>query len=101
MPCSITSGIMSGMSTDQAGKIRENRLRRMARRQRAELVKSHRRDPRAWDYDRYWLIVPDLEAVIGAGTGMVGDYPGLTLDEVEEWLTRGRTTEGEHHHGDA
>ena len=80
------------MSTDQAGKIRENRLRRMAARQRATLVKSHRRDPQAWDHDRYWLVVPDLEAVIGAGggTGVVGDYPGLTLDEVEEWLTRGR-----------
>jgi hypothetical protein len=74
----------------RALRTREARLRRAAQRQRAELVKSRRRDPRAWDYGRYWLIVPGLEAVIGAGsgTGMAGDTPGLSLDEVEEWLTR-------------
>ena len=38
IPCGITYGIVSGM-TDQALKIRENRLRRMAERQGLRLVK--------------------------------------------------------------
>lgn len=77
------------LSNAQETKVRENRLRQAARRRyRATLVKSHRRDPLAWDYGRYWLIVPGFGEVIGAAgsPGIVGDPPGLTLDEVEEWL---------------
>jgi hypothetical protein len=75
----------------RALRTRETRLRRMAERQRCELVKSRRRDPRAWDYARYWIITPDQGAVIGAGDGTgVGSYPGLTLDEAEAWLTGDR-----------
>jgi len=80
----------------RALRTREARLRRAAQRQRAELVKSRRRDPHAWDFGLYWLIDPAAGEVIGAAgsPGMVGDYPGLSLDEVEEWLTREQTTEG-------
>lgn len=72
-----------------AEKVREARLRRMAVRQRMTLHRSGRRDQRAWDYGRYWLVAPDLAMVFGAGdgTGRVGEYPGLTLDEAGLRLT--------------
>ena len=82
----MVPGTLSGMDT--ATKTRENRLRHMAARQRMTLHRSRRRDPRAWDYGRYWLLQHD-GTVIGAEAGrLVGDWPGLTLDEVEDWLTR-------------
>lgn len=92
MPTGIASDIASGASSgmiasmDMAGKVRENRLRRMAARQRIEFHKSRRRDPLAWDYGRYWLLVPGSHVV---GGNLVGDAPGLTIDEVEQILTRG------------
>lgn len=92
MPSGIASGIASGMrsryavSMDTAAKVRENRLRRMAARQRIEFHKSRRRDPLAWDYERYWLLIPGSHVV---GGNLVGDAPGLTIDEVEQILTRG------------
>lgn len=55
-------------------KVRENRLRRMAKRQGLELVKSRRRDPRALDFGAYQLV----------GASEVG----ATLDEIEEYLNR-------------
>jgi hypothetical protein len=76
-------------SMDTATKTRENRLRQMAARQRMTLHRSRRRDPRAWDYGRYWLAPHGGGPVIGAESGrLVGDWPGLTLAEVEDWLTR-------------
>jgi hypothetical protein len=78
----IASSTLTGMDT--ATKIRENRLRRMAARQRAELIKSRRRDPLAWDYGRYWVLVTGSHVV---GGNLVGDYPGLDLDDVEAYLT--------------
>ena len=39
-----------------AEKVRENRLRRMAERQGLELRKSRRRDPRAKDYGRWYIV---------------------------------------------
>lgn len=89
---SIASGLPSGIapgiaiSVDTAEKVRENRLRRMASRQRVELVKSRRRDPLAWDYGRYWLLVPGSHVI---GGNLVGDAPGLSLDDVERYLTGG------------
>jgi hypothetical protein len=79
--------MLSSMST-QADKIRENRLRRMAARQRIGMHRSRRRDPLAWDYGLYWLVDPSAGKVIGAAgsPGMVGDPPGLDLDQVESWL---------------
>jgi hypothetical protein len=74
-------------------KIRENRLRRMAKRQGLELHKSRRQDPRALDYGRYWLTlgegarpadVPrDRRDLVGA------PLTGHSLNEIEEMLTRG------------
>lgn len=82
----MVRGMLSGM--DNKTKARENRLRQAAARQRMTLHRSRRRDPRGWDYGRYWL-VPDRGPVVGArGRGAdLGDPPGLTLDEVEDWLT--------------
>ena len=70
---------------DTVTKVRENRLRRLSERRRMRLVRSRRRDTGAWDYGRYWL-VPDRGKVIGGRAA--GEPPGLTLDEVEDWLTR-------------
>lgn len=57
-----------------AEKTRENRLRRMARRQGLDLQKSRRRDPRALDYGGYQLIARGSNSlVLGelAGNGLV------------------------------
>jgi hypothetical protein len=78
------------IAQDISLRARENRLRRVAKRRLgATVVKPRRYDPLAWDYGRFWLIVPGWRCmVIGAagGRGMAGDPPGLTLDEAEAWL---------------
>ncbi|WP_219413941.1 hypothetical protein [Pseudonocardia nigra] len=71
----------------ESDKVRENRLRRMAARQRLRLEKSRRRDPRAIDYGTYMLVDP------AANTIAVGDHQagyGLSLDDVERALTEDR-----------
>lgn len=70
---------------DGAEKIRENRLRRMAARQGFALLKSRRRDPRAYDFGTYMLTDHYTNSVVA--TGDDGRGYGLTLDEVEAWLT--------------
>ena len=57
-----------------AEKVRENRLRRMAERQRLELRKSRRRDPRAKDYGRWYIV--DVEREIEAAE--IGGYDVAT-----------------------
>jgi hypothetical protein len=57
-----------------AEKIRENRLRRMAERQGLELRKSRRRDPRAKDYGRWYIV--DVEREIEAAE--IGGYDVAT-----------------------
>lgn len=60
-----------GPNMDQSEKVRENRLRAMAKRRGRELSKSRRRDPYALDYGRWTIIErdgsertePDLDAV--------------------------------------
>jgi hypothetical protein len=69
---------------DNASKVRENRLRRMAQRQGFALVKSRTRDWRAIDYDR-WMIVDRFTNVVVAGAEP--GYPSMTVDAVEAWLT--------------
>lgn len=64
-------------------KIRENRLRRMANRQRLQIHKSPRRDTYAVDYGLYMISDFDNCAVAGSSPF---DY-SLTLDEVELYLT--------------
>lgn len=63
-----------------ADKVREDRLRRMARRQGLRLIKSRRRDPRALDYEAYW-VMDDRQQIAH------GPVPqGFTLDEAERFL---------------
>jgi hypothetical protein len=57
-----------------AEKVRENRLRRMAERQGLELRKSRRRDPRAKDYGRWYIV--DVEREIEAAE--IGGYDVAT-----------------------
>ncbi|KQS66241.1 hypothetical protein ASG41_13030 [Modestobacter sp. Leaf380] len=71
--------IILGMALDQAGKVRENRLRRMADRQGLKLVRNRRIDVRAIDYGLYWLRTQDGEAVT--------DPEGVSVDVIEERLT--------------
>jgi hypothetical protein len=57
-----------------AEKVRENRLRRMAERQGLELRKPRRRDPRAKDYARWYIV--DVEREIEAAE--IGGYDVAT-----------------------
>jgi hypothetical protein len=75
---------------DATVRARENRLRRLLKRQGLRLVKSRRRDTRAADHGRYGIIDPAGSPVLISKMG--GRYP-MTLGDVEEWLTsRGRIT---------
>ena len=95
---SIGSGMVPGMISgmDNATKARENRLRSAAARQQLRLTRSRRRDRLGWDYGRYWLApARGRGPVIGDERGRkVGDPPGLTLDQVEAYLTRPRDRAG-------
>jgi hypothetical protein len=68
-------------------KSRETRLRRAAQRQGYRLMKSRTRDPRALDYNKYWLI-----AVNGSLTS-INDLKGL--DAVEAALYPDQYRSGE------
>jgi hypothetical protein len=75
------------MAKQESYKVRENRLRRMAARQGLVYRVSRRRDQRAIDYGRVWLIDANMNALIAEFTPGYGP-PGMTiLDEVEAWLT--------------
>lgn len=65
--------------TDVERKVYENRVRRMAERQRFTLNKSRRRDPRAFDYGKYHLTDENNVTV----TGREFD---LDLTEVHRYL---------------
>lgn len=69
---------------DMEQRVRENRLRRAAKRQGLRLVKSRRRDPRALDYGRYWLLDSRNRLLSG---NPYRDH-SATLDEVEKYLYR-------------
>lgn len=69
---------------EQADKIRENRLRRMADRQGLKLLKSRSRDPRAIDYGRF-MIADKFRNVAVAGE--LRSPRALSLDDVEKYLT--------------
>jgi len=72
-------------------KVRENRVRRAAKRQGLELVKSRRRDPRALDYGGYMLVDASTRLVV---YGYGYNHFGPRLGDVEAWLTREQPTEG-------
>ena len=61
-------------------KAREARARRLATRQGLVLRRSRTRDRRVLDYGRYYLIIPEYNAVLGSQPN------GLTIDDVESWL---------------
>lgn len=66
-------------------KVRENRLRRMAERQGLVLLKSRRRDPKAYDFGGYMLT--DARA----NTVVIGGDPfaySASLDDAEAYLMR-------------
>jgi hypothetical protein len=71
-----------------AEKTRENRLRRMARRQGLDLQKSRRRDPRALDFGGYQFIDR------GSNSPVLGELAGAgfsaSLDDIEAFLLRPR-----------
>ena len=72
---------------DTSEKVRENRLRRMAKRQGFRLVKIRRLDPLAVDYGRYRVETGDGIEAKGFASTMGW---GLPLDEVEKRLTTPR-----------
>ena len=87
---SITPASGRDVNLDEAAmvtaeKVRENRLRRVAERQGLRLEKSRRRDPRAVDFGTFRLV--DIASNTLEAYGSSSGY-GLTLDEIEEALTR-------------
>jgi hypothetical protein len=65
---------------DRSEKAREKRLRRLAASQGYRLDKSRRQDWRAADCGAYWLVC--------AETDILATWEaGISLDEVEAWLT--------------
>lgn len=75
-----------------ADKVRENLLRRRAARRGQRLIKSNRRDPAAFDYNR-WLLVTDTYEQPAPGITdeavrlAFARNEGLTLDEVAAILS--------------
>ena len=77
----------NGDAMDQAAKVRENRIRRMADRRGYRLMKSRSRDRHAVDYGLYALIDVRTDGVVN--TPIAGHWAcSWTLDDVEDWLTR-------------
>jgi len=83
------------MATSTDGKVRENRLRRMAHRQGFSLRKSRRRDPHATDYGEMWLLREMIwsggrwEAVASPEQSHdAWEGPFYSLDDVERYLNR-------------
>jgi hypothetical protein len=66
-------------------KTRETRIRRMAKRQALDLVKSRTRDPRAVDYGCFMLTDPWTNHAAVFGLAEYG-RPAASLDEVEAYL---------------
>lgn len=70
-----------------AEKVRENALRREAKRRGLLLIKSMRRDPKMFDFGRYVLVPVLPENRVRGGSDEVTEMfkrgEGLTLDKVE------------------
>lgn len=80
-------GILRGM--DDTDKVRENHARRAVARMGYALEKSRRRDSRAWEYGTYQIVdySDDPSGVLVYSAWGSGRGWGLTLDDVERWLT--------------
>lgn len=68
-------------------KVRENRLRRMAERQGYQLMKSRRRDPRAADFGRFYILDPTTNGLV------IGGQFGAHIDDVDAFLNGATATE--------
>jgi hypothetical protein len=71
---------------DTHQKVRENRVRRGARRQGLELQRFRARDHRHVLYDTYQIVRPDGSVVAAKEHPVFGKSYGLTLDEAEHIL---------------
>jgi hypothetical protein len=69
-------------------KVRENRLRRTAKRQGVLLRKSRRRDIHAWDHGTFELIDPATGFTLTPSP--TGRAYGISLDEIERELETGK-----------
>jgi hypothetical protein len=74
------------IESPEATAARESKVRRMAARQELKVCKSRRRDPDHPDHGTYQIIDPWRNAVVECAWGSQDGY-GLTLDEVEDYLT--------------
>ncbi len=81
---------MMSPAPEGIAKVREARLRRMARRQGFVLHRSARRDELALDYNKYW-VEEEAGAVVYGGPGR----DGVTIDAVERWLSHPEEREGQ------
>ena len=92
-PISIASGIITDMPDSSPhtmpDKVTENRIRRMASRQGLKLEKSRRRDPHALGYATFRLRRED--ETLAAGREDRGEDYGLSIEQVEAWLTGDRS----------
>ena len=85
----MVSGIVVVVTAAKPDKVTENRIRRMAARQRLVLEGSRVRDPFALGYGTYRLRDTDTGRVV-AGTDARGADHGLTLDAIESYLKGNR-----------
>ena len=73
---------------DVEQKVRENRLRRVARRRGLEFQRFRTRDPHHVLFGTYQITKPDGTAVAAKQHEAFGYFYGLTLDEAEKYLTQ-------------
>jgi hypothetical protein len=72
-------------------KVRENRLRRTAKRQGLRLTRNPRRDPRALDFGTYMLVDANDVLVQDFGWDHARRPEGASwLDDIEQYLTGDR-----------
>ena len=81
--CILRGQWLSYTFQNTAERTRENRLRRMAKRQGLMLRKSRRRDERAYDFGQFWLIDGRHNVLVFGDSNL-----GATIDEIESYLTR-------------
>ncbi len=68
---------------DGKEKVLENRARRMAERQGLRLMKSRRRDPRAYDFGGYMLVDVATSGVVAGNSPLPFS---LSLEDALAWL---------------
>jgi hypothetical protein len=93
------------MTIDTAEKVRENRIRRMAARQRLKLIKCGRRDTNAWNHNLFFLVRPldalkpskgiDHRGSVNERCEIALTPEPLPLSEIEKILLTPRVTAGE------